>query len=47
MILKQLIQGIAIGKERFDGVQYEGTMFVAPHSFNDNDWIGVVFSFQV
>ena len=37
--------GIAIGKERFSGVEYEGTILVGdPY---DDDWVGVIFSFQV
>ena len=37
--------GIAVGKERFSGVEYEGTIFVGdPY---DDDWVGVIFSFQV
>ena len=48
---KEIIQklnsapGIAIGKESFSGVEYEGTLFVGdPY---DDDWVGVIFSFQV
>ena len=48
---KEIIQklnsapGIAIGKESFSGVEYEGTIFVRdPY---DDDWVGVIFSFQV
>ena len=37
--------GIAIGKESFSGVEYEGTLFIGdPY---DDDWVGVIFSFQV
>ena len=42
--------GIAIGKERFAGVEYEGTIFIGPNileTYLDNDWVGVIFSFQV
>ena len=37
--------GIAVGSARLTGVEYKGTLFVKCCS--DNDWIGVVFSFQV
>ena len=37
--------GVAIGMDKFIGVQYEGTMFVKCCS--GNKWIGAVFSFQV
>ena len=48
---KEIIQkinsapGIAIGKESFSGVEYEGTVFIGdPY---DDDWVGVIFSYQV
>ena len=37
--------GIAIGSDQLGGVDFEGTFFVATQ--NDDDWIGVIFSFQV
>ena len=38
--------GIAVGKDSFGRVEYVGTMFVNDPN-DDDDWIGVVFSFQV
>ena len=37
--------GVAVGNTRFSDVDYDGTFFV--HKNWDNDWVGVVFSFQV
>ena len=37
--------GVAVGNTRFTDVDYDGTFFV--HKNWDNDWVGVVFSFQV
>ena len=37
--------GVAIGSDQLGGVDFEGTFFVADRG--DNDYIGVVFSFQV
>ena len=34
-----------MGNTRFSDVDYDGTFFV--HKNWDNDWVGVVFSFQV
>ena len=39
--------GIAIGEAKLAGVHFEGTMYVAEASDPDDDWIGVVFSYQV
>ena len=39
------MKGIAIGADRLESVEFEGTIFVNTKS--DNDWIGSVFSFQV
>ena len=37
--------GIAVGKESMSGVEYQGTLFIGdPY---DDDWVGVIFSFQV
>jgi len=36
--------GVAVGNTRFSDVDYDGTFFV--HKNWDNDWVGVVFSFQ-
>ena len=47
--IKQLINsapGIAIDKARLAGVDFEGTFYVANNT-GDNDFIGIVFSFQV
>ena len=49
---KEIYQGVnsdpsvAVGDTRFSNVDYEGTFFVHNNS-GDNDWVGVVFSFQV
>lgn len=37
--------GVAVGDTRFSDVDYDGTFFI--HKNWDNDWVGVVFSFQV
>ena len=37
--------GVAIGSDQLGGVDFEGTFFVADRI--DDDWIGVIFSFQV
>ena len=37
---------VAVGDTRFSNVDYEGTLFVHKIA-GDNDWVGVVFSFQV
>ena len=39
--------GIAIGNAKLAGVDFEGTFYVGPHDFPDNDFIGIIFSFQV
>ena len=39
------MKGIAIGADRLESVEFEGTIFV--NTNKDNDWIGSVFSFQV
>ena len=39
--------GIAIGNAKLAGVDFEGTFYVGPHSPLDNDFIGIIFSFQV
>ena len=39
------MKGIAIGRDRLESVEFEGTIFVGTNA--DNDWIGSVFSFQV
>ncbi|XP_051160772.1 cartilage oligomeric matrix protein-like isoform X1 [Leptopilina boulardi] len=36
--------GIGIGKEKFDGIDYEGTFYV--NTKNDDDFIGFIFSYQ-
>ena len=49
---KEIYQGVnsdpsvAVGDTRFSNVDHEGTFFVHNNS-GDNDWVGVVFSFQV
>ena len=40
------MKGIAIGGDRLESVEFEGTIFVGDNGA-DNDWIGSVFSFQV
>ena len=48
---KEIYQGVnsaptvAVGDTRFSNVDYEGTFFI--HANWDDDWVGVVFSFQV
>ena len=49
--------GVGIVISSFDAVQYEGTMFIGTYNssddsfdsvdYLDNDFVGVVFSFQV
>ena len=39
--------GIAIGNAKLAGVDFEGTFYVGPHDYPDNDFIGIIFSFQV
>ena len=39
--------GIAIGNAKLAGVDFDGTFYVGPHSPLDNDFIGIIFSFQV
>ena len=39
------MKGIAIGADRLESVEFEGTIFV--NTLSDNDWIGSIFSFQV
>ena len=39
--------GIAIGSAKLAGLDFEGTFYVGPHSPLDNDFIGIIFSFQV
>ena len=39
--------GIAIGSAKLAGVDFEGTFYVGPHDYPDNDFIGIIFSFQV
>ena len=49
---KEIIQlmnsapGIAVGKDRLAGVNMEATLHVGKAA-KDDDWIGIVFSFQV
>ena len=38
--------GIAIGSAKLSGMDFEGTLFVGAHDPIDNDFIGLVFSFQ-
>ena len=38
--------GIAIGAAKMAGMDFEGTFFVGEHEVPDNDFIGVIFSFQ-
>ena len=48
--IQQLVNsapGIAIGKAKLAGLDFEGTFYVGPHSQPDNDFIGMIFSFQV
>ena len=40
-----LNKGIAIGEDRLENIEFEGTIFVGTN--NDDDWIGSIFSFQV
>ena len=48
--IQQLVNsapGIAIGSAKLAGLDFEGTFYVGPHSELDNDFIGIIFSFQV
>ena len=48
--IQQLVNsapGIAIGTAKLAGLDFEGTFYVGPHSPLDNDFIGMIFSFQV
>ena len=48
--IQQLVNsapGIAIGRAKLAGLDFEGTFYVGPHSPLDNDFIGIIFSFQV
>ena len=48
--IQQLVNsapGIAIGSAKLAGLDFEGTFYVGPHSPLDNDYIGIIFSFQV
>ena len=38
--------GIAIGGAKLAGMDFEGTFYVSPGA-DDNDFIGIVFSYQV
>ena len=38
--------GIAIGKSKMSGVDFELTIHVGANAW-DNDWVGTIFSFQV
>jgi len=37
--------GVAIGADKLAGVDFQGTLYVSTKN-TDNDWIGVIFSFQ-
>ena len=41
--------GIAIGDTTLAGVEFEGTFFLSSAGLGwlDNDWVGIIFSFQV
>ena len=39
--------GIAVGAASLAGLDWEGTFYVGPHQEPDNDFLGLIFSFQV